>query len=103
MLGFPCNQFGEQEPCSDSEIAEFVRSKYQVDFPMFSKIEVNGDNACALYRYLTSAKAAKNGSIDITWNFEKFLVGGDGTVLDRFSPKRTPEDLAMLLPNYLGK
>lgn len=102
MLGFPCNQFGEQEPGTDSEILEFARSKYQVDFPMFSKIEVNGENACELYKLLTKAIPGKNGAPDISWNFEKFLVNGEGEVIARFSPKTTPEEIAKLLPNHLS-
>lgn len=102
MLGFPCNQFGAQEPGSDAEILEFARSKYDVNFPMFSKVEVNGENACELYRILKEAQANDDGSSDITWNFTKFLVGKDGTVLKRFDPKTTPEEIAAALPALLG-
>jgi len=84
----PCNQFGAQEPGTEAEIAEFVRSKYDVTFPMFSKIEVNGPGTCALYEFL---KAAKPG--DIAWNFTKFLVDGDGNVVARFEPKVSPEEM----------
>jgi glutathione peroxidase len=84
----PCNQFGAQEPGTEAEILEFVRSKYDVTFPMFAKIEVNGDGTCALYR---SLKAARPG--DIAWNFTKFLVDGEGNVVERFEPKVTPEEM----------
>ena len=91
MLAFPCNQFGAQEPGTDAEILEFATSKYDVTFPMFSKIEVNGDGACDLYQWL---KAEQGDNADITWNFEKFLVDRTGTVVARFGPTTTPEDLA---------
>ena len=97
MLAFPCNQFGAQEPGSDAEILEFATSKYGVTFPMFSKIEVNGDGACDLYRWLRES----TGGADITWNFEKFLVGRDGTVIERFDPMTTPEQIAERLATLL--
>ncbi len=90
MLGFPCNQFAAQEPGTDEEILEFATSKYQVDFPMFSKIEVNGDGACELYKWLRS----QTDDADITWNFEKFLIDRDGNVAQRFAPQVTPEQIA---------
>ena len=93
MLGFPCNQFGSQEPGSEAEILEFVTSKYDVDFPMFSKIEVNGDGACELYRLLRSAQPSDADTSDITWNFEKFVVDRAGTVVHRFSPMTKPDEL----------
>ena len=101
MLGFPCNQFGAQEPGSEAEILEFVASTYDVDFPMFSKIEVNGDGACELYRMLKDAQPGDGESSDVTWNFEKFLVARDGKVVRRFSPMTTPEQVADVLPDYL--
>ncbi len=101
MLGFPCNQFGAQEPGSDAEILEFVTSKFNVDFPMFSKIEVNGDGACELFQLLRAAQPGDGDSSDITWNFEKFLVDGEGNVVRRFAPGTTPEAVAELLPSYL--
>jgi len=88
-MGFPCNQFGAQEPCTDAEILEFVTTKYDVTFPMFSKIDVNGDGACELYTWLK----AQTDSGDIGWNFEKFLVGRDGKV-QRFGTGVTPEQIA---------
>jgi glutathione peroxidase len=95
VLAFPCNQFGAQEPGSNDEILEFARSKYGVGFPMFSKIEVNGDGAAELYRYL------KGDGPDIAWNFTKFLVSGDGKVLKRYEPQVTPEDIAAELGEHL--
>lgn len=94
VLGFPCNQFGAQEPGTDTEILEFATSEYDVTFPLFSKIEVNGDGACELYRWLRSEQPGDGGSNDISWNFEKFLVNRDGTVVQRFSPATTPEEIA---------
>ena len=89
MLGFPCNQFGAQEPGTDEEILEFATSNYGVTFPLFSKIEVNGEGACELYHWLRS----ETGGEDIRWNFEKFLIGRDGKVVERFSPIDTPEQI----------
>ena len=91
MLGFPCNQFGAQEPGTDAEILEFATSKYDVTFPMFSKIEVNGDNACELYTWL---RGQQGDGADISWNFEKFLVDRDGNVVQRYNPMVTPADIA---------
>ncbi len=93
VLAFPCNQFGAQEPGSNEEIHAFATSKYDVTFPMFAKIEVNGDGACALYRMLKTAQPAEDGNPDIPWNFTKFLVSGDGEVVARFGPQVAPEDL----------
>lgn len=80
---------------------EFARSKYDVTFPMFAKIEVNGDGACALYRYLTSEAPNDDGSSEIPWNFTKFLVDREGKVIKRYGPKVTPEEIAAELPSYL--
>ena len=93
VLGFPCNQFGAQEPGTNEEILEFAKSKYAVNFPMFAKIEVNGDGACELYRHLKPAQTNRDGSEDITWNFTKFLVDRDGKVIKRYDPKTTPEEI----------
>ena len=90
MLGFPCNQFGGQEPGTDEEILEFATSKYGVEFPMFSKIEVNGEGSCELYQWLRGQTA----DADITWNFEKFLIDREGNVSQRFGPMATPEEIA---------
>ena len=91
VLGFPCNQFGKQEPGSDSEIAEFCKSNYEVSFDMFSKIEVNGDGACDFYKHLTGLDTKPKGSGKVTWNFEKFLIGRDGSVVARFAPNTAPD------------
>ncbi len=98
VLGFPCNQFGAQEPGTDAEIHAFATSAYGVTFPMFHKIEVNGDGACELYRWLR----AETGGGDITWNFEKFLIGRDGQVIERFNPMVTPEQLEPNVVAALG-
>jgi glutathione peroxidase len=94
VLAFPCNQFGAQEPGTDAEILEFATSKYDATFPMFSKIEVNGDGACDLYRWLRTEQPGEGESDAITWNFEKFLVNSEGQVVARFSPMTTPEQIA---------
>ena len=101
-MGFPCNQFGAQEPGSDAEILEFAVSKYDVNFPMFSKIEVNGDGACDLYNLLKDAKADEEGNRDIAWNFTKFLVSGDGEVLQRFAPQTSPEEIEIAVAEHFS-
>jgi glutathione peroxidase len=106
VLGFPCNQFMGQEPGTEKEIAEFCRLTYGVDFPMFAKIDVNGETRHPLYRELIAEAPArtknpegrmkdKDGP-DVLWNFEKFLVGRDGRVLARFNPDVVPEDSAVV-------
>jgi glutathione peroxidase len=101
VLGFPCNQFGKQEPGTNAEILKFAQSKYDVTFPMFEKIEVNGAGACALYQLLKSAQPDEEGKPDIGWNFTKFLVDRSGNVVARFGPRTTPEEIAEQLPKYL--
>ena len=101
VLGFPCNQFGSQEPGSDEEIANFCDLSFKVSFPMFSKIDVNGDNAAALYNHLKSEAPGMLGSKSIKWNFTKFLVNKDGKVEKRFAPKDTPESIEKVIGNYL--
>jgi glutathione peroxidase len=93
VLGFPCNQFGSQEPGTDAEIQQFCTMTYGVAFPLFAKVEVNGANADPLWKYLKGEKPGLLGSEAIKWNFTKFLVGRDGEVQRRFAPKDTPEDL----------
>ena len=93
VLGFPCNQFGAQEPGSDSEIRDFCTTSYQVTFPLYSKIEVNGEGTHPLYRWLKSRAKGVLGSESIKWNFTKFLVDRNGNVVDRFAPQTTPADL----------
>lgn len=102
VLGFPCNQFGKQEPGTDAEIAEFASSRYQVNFPLFSKVEVNGGNTCDLYKLLKAEKAQPDGNPDIAWNFTKFLVSKDGKVLARYEPQTTPEEVGTSLNDLLG-
>lgn len=100
MLGFPCNQFGNQEPGTEEEIVEFVTSTYDVDFPMFAKIEVNGDGAAPLYRLLKDAQPGDGETSDIAWNFEKFLVDKAGNVVRRFPPMTTPDEVAAVIPEH---
>jgi glutathione peroxidase len=92
VLGFPCNQFGRQEPGSAAEIGQFCSSNYAVSFPMFDKIDVNGDNAHPLYQYLKNEKSGLLGS-SIKWNFTKFLINRSGKVVGRYAPTTTPEQL----------
>jgi glutathione peroxidase len=92
VLGFPCNQFGRQEPGSAAEIGQFCSSNYAVSFPMFDKIDVNGDNAHPLYQYLKGEKSGLLGS-SIKWNFTKFLIDRSGKVVGRYAPTTTPEAL----------
>ena len=103
VLGFPSNQFGEQEPGQDAEIAEFCEMNYGVTFPMFAKVDVNGKGAHPLFKYLTSAKKGLLGSEAIKWNFTKFLVGRDGTVLERYAPTTKPEDIAADIERALAR
>jgi glutathione peroxidase len=91
VAGFPCNQFGEQEPGTSDEISEFCSVNYGVSFPMFAKIDVNGPDRHPLYAELTDVADAEGKAGDIQWNFEKFLVGPDGKVLARFRPLTEPE------------
>lgn len=94
VLGFPCNQFGEQEPGAADEIASFCQKNYGVSFPMFAKIDVNGEAAHPLYQLLKQSARGLLGSEAIKWNFTKFLVDRHGTVVDRFAPTTTPEAIA---------
>ena len=93
ILGFPCNQFGAQEPGDAAEIANFCALTYNVSFPMFAKIDVNGDDAHPLYRYLKAEKPGLLGTEGIKWNFTKFLVGKDGEVVERYAPATKPEEM----------
>lgn len=103
VLGFPCNQFGSQEPGNDSEIAGFCQKNYGVKFQMFSKIDVNGATEHPLYKYLKSEASGLAGSKDIKWNFTKFLVGKDGKVLKRYAPTVTPLSISADIDKELGK
>ena len=100
VLGFPCNQFGAQEPGDAGQIAQFCETKYDVTFPMFAKIDVNGSGAHPLYQYLRAEKSGLLGS-SIKWNFTKFLVDRSGKVVGRYAPTATPEairkDIEVLL------
>ena len=96
VVGFPCNQFGRQEPGTAEEIAEFCSTSYGVTFPMFEKIEVNGPGRHPIYAVLTAAPDANGEAGDVMWNFEKFLVRPDGTVAARFRPQTTPDSREVL-------
>jgi glutathione peroxidase len=93
VLGFPCNQFGHQDPGNNSEIGEFCQRNYGVSFPMFAKIDVNGGDAHPLYKFLTKEAKGILGTEAIKWNFTKFLIGRDGNVIDRYAPTTKPEDM----------
>ena len=101
VLGFPCDQFGHQEPGSDDEIASFCELNYGVSFPLFSKIEVNGDGAHPLYKFLKSEKGGLLGDA-IKWNFTKFLVDKQGNVVERFAPTTTPEAIESKIQTLLS-
>ena len=93
ILGFPCNQFGSQEPGTDADIQSFCSMNYGVEFPVFGKIEVNGDNTHPLYKYLKSELPGILGSQKVKWNFTKFWIGSDGTPRKRFAPTDSPEKI----------
>ncbi|GAA0829762.1 glutathione peroxidase [Cupriavidus pauculus] len=93
VLGFPCNQFGKQEPGDADEIGAFCESRFHVTFPMFEKIDVNGANAHPLYRWLTAEKPGLLGTQAIKWNFTKFLLRRDGTIYKRYAPTTKPEEI----------
>jgi len=93
VLGFPCNQFGAQEPGDAEEIASFCKLTYDVSFPVYGKIDVNGDNAAPLYKHLKDEAPGLFGSKAIKWNFTKFLVDRSGKVVKRYAPQTKPEDL----------
>ncbi|ULQ45604.1 glutathione peroxidase [Flagellatimonas centrodinii] len=102
ILGFPCDQFGHQEPGSEEEIASFCSMNYEVSFPMFAKIEVNGDGAHPLYRKLKSDAPGVLGSEGIKWNFTKFLIDRDGKVVKRYGSVDKPESIAADIEKLLG-
>ena len=102
VLGFPCNQFGAQEPGDEAEIAQFCSTSYGVSFPMFAKIEVNGANAHPLYRFLKSGKPGLLNTEAIKWNFTKFLVDRDGEVVERYAPTTKPEELSGAIEGLLS-
>ena len=94
VLAFPCDQFGKQEPGSDEEIMSFCTTKFNVNFPVFSKIEVNGDNAAPIYQVMKSSAKGLFGSEGIKWNFTKFLVNAEGEIIKRYAPTTKPEVIA---------
>ena len=102
VLGFPCDQFGHQEPGDEAEIRNFCSLTYDVDFPLFAKIDVNGSGAHPLWRWLKEEKGGLLGIDAIKWNFTKFLVGRDGRVLKRYAPTDTPESMARDIEAALG-
>lgn len=102
VLGFPCDQFGSQEPGDEEEIKNFCSINFDVTFPMFAKIDVNGDQAHPLWKWLKQEKSGLLGIGAIKWNFSKFLVGRDGKVLKRFAPTDKPESLAADIESALG-
>jgi glutathione peroxidase len=120
VVGFPCNQFREQEPGTDAEIQEFCKTTYDVTFPVFGKIDVNGPTAAPLYEYLraqapgdfgpkyggfydaiSQIRPGADGNDEVKWNFTKFLIGRDGTVIKRYEPPVAPADIKADLENYL--
>jgi glutathione peroxidase len=101
ILGFPCNQFGAQEPGDANAIGSFCSQNYGVTFPIFEKIEVKGPGAHPLYQFLTSAKRGIFGTRDVKWNFTKFLVDRTGTVTGRFAPAKTPKSLEGVVKELL--
>lgn len=101
VLAFPCNQFGGQEPGNDEEIAHFCQLNYQVSFPVFAKIDVNGDNAAPLFNYLKSHAKGVLGTEAIKWNFTKFLITKNGEVVERYAPATAPNNLTQDIEKYL--
>jgi len=101
VLGFPCNQFGKQEPGGREEIGSFCQMNYGVSFPMFDKIDVNGPKAHPLYQYLKDQQPGVLGTKNIKWNFTKFLVDRSGKVVDRFAPMTKPEDIEKSIEKVL--
>lgn len=101
VLGFPCNQFGAQEPGNEEEIKSFCSLTYDVKFPLFAKVDVNGDNASPLYKFLKEEKPGILGTEGIKWNFTKFLVNREGQVVKRYAPTDKPEDIKKDLSKML--
>ena len=102
VLGVPCNQFGRQEPGSNEQILDFARSRYDANFQLFEKAEVNGPGACELYRLLKAEQPGADGGGDIKWNFTKFLVDATGAVIARYEPGVTPAQIGRDLESQLG-
>jgi glutathione peroxidase len=102
ILGFPCNQFGHQEPGSNEQIEQFCETRFSVSFPLFSKVDVNGSSADPLYKYLKHSAPGILGSERIKWNFTKFLVSKDGSRVSRFAPATKPEELVSAIEAMLN-
>lgn len=100
VLGFPCNQFGKQDPGNNKEISEFCLINYGVTFPMFQKVEVNGDKAHPLFKFLKNEAPGVIGN-NIKWNFTKFLVDKDGSIINRYASAKKPESIERDIENYL--
>ena len=103
VLGFPCNQFGKQEPGTEAEIGAFCEKHYGVSFPMFAKVEVNGDDAHPLFKHLKGEAPGVLGTEGIKWNFTKFLVNKDGTVFKRYAPQTKPEEISSDIEKLLAQ
>jgi glutathione peroxidase len=103
VLGFPCNQFGAQEPGTEDEIGAFCEKNYGVSFPMFAKVDVNGDDAHPLWKHLKGEAPGVLGTEGIKWNFTKFLIGRDGKVAHRYAPTTKPEEIAGDIEKLLGQ
>ena len=103
VLGFPCNQFGAQEPGTEDEIGAFCEKNYGVSFPMFAKVDVNGDAAHPLWKHLKAEAPGVLGTEGIKWNFTKFLIGRDGQVAKRYAPTTKPEEIADDIERLLGQ
>ncbi|ANC07524.1 MULTISPECIES: glutathione peroxidase [Bacillus cereus group] len=103
ILGFPCNQFGGQEPGTEADITSFCELNYGVNFPMFAKVDVKGDKAHPLYTYMTEQALGLLGMKAVKWNFTKFLIGKDGKVVGRFAPQTKPVDLEVEIEKVLGE
>lgn len=101
VLGFPCNQFAHQEPADNQQIAQFCQLNYQVTFPLFAKVDVKGNDASELYRFLSMQAKGILGSSSIKWNFTKFLINREGKVLSRFAPTTTPLSLKQAIESLL--
>jgi len=104
IVGFPCNQFGQQEPGTAAKIQQFCKENYGVDFDLFAKVAVNGDDACPLYKHLTQLDIKPKGPGKVDWNFEKFLLGRGGEVVARFPPRTNPdaEEVIKLIESELA-
>ena len=102
ILAFPCNQFGGQEPGTNEEAASFCVRNYGVSFPVFAKVDVNGEEAHPLFNYLKQALPGENPGGEISWNFTKFLIDREGRPVSRFEPKQSPETMAAEIEDLLG-